>query len=176
MSRRLRAVSTGLLPLAVAAVAWAAAPSAAWPANATAAPQQASDSVSTAEGTTAMSPTDSALEARVRELSSQLRCPTCRSLSIQDSPSEMAQQMRQVVREKLQAGESPEAIKGYFVDRYGEWILLKPKASGFNWTVWVLPLLLLAGGVIFVLTTARRWVERGREREAALLDGREGEV
>ncbi len=114
------------------------------------------------------------LEAQVAEIAAQLRCPTCRALSIQDSPSEMAAQMRDLVREQLRAGKSPDEIKAYFVDRYGEWILLRPEAKGFNWTVWLLPVLLLAGGLVLVLVTARRWVERGRAREAELLGEHEG--
>ncbi|NIR42611.1 MAG: cytochrome c-type biogenesis protein CcmH [Gemmatimonadetes bacterium] len=120
---------------------------------------------------------DPELEAQVRELASRLRCPTCRALSVQDSPSGMAQEMKDLIREQLKAGKTPEEITAYFVDRYGEWILLKPTAQGFNWTVWLLPVLLLAGGLFFVLMTARRWVEEGRARATALTeDGDEGGV
>lgn len=114
---------------------------------------------------------DPELEAQVREIASRLRCPTCRALSIQDSPSGMAQEMQDLIREQLQAGKTPEEITAYFVDRYGEWILLKPKAQGFNWTVWLLPLLMLAGGLFFVFMTARRWVEQGQARAAELGEG-----
>jgi cytochrome c-type biogenesis protein CcmH len=113
---------------------------------------------------------DPELEAQVREIASRLRCPTCRALSVQDSPSGMAQEMQDLIREQLQAGKTPEEITAYFVDRYGEWILLKPPAQGFNWTVWLLPVLLLAGGLFFVFMTARRWVQQGQERAAELTD------
>jgi cytochrome c-type biogenesis protein CcmH len=120
---------------------------------------------------------DPELEAQVRELASKLRCPTCRALSVQDSPSGMAQEMRDLIREQLVTGKTPAEVEAYFVDRYGEWILLKPKAVGFNWTVWLLPILMLAGGIFFVFLTARRWVEQGQARAAALVDdGGEGEV
>ena len=113
---------------------------------------------------------DSALEAQVEALARELRCPTCRALSIEDSPSGMAQEMRDLIREQLKAGKTPEQVKAYFVERYGEWILLKPKATGFNWTVWLLPIALLAGGLTFVLFTARRWVQQGEARAQAIAD------
>jgi len=120
---------------------------------------------------------DAELEARVREIASTLRCPTCRALSVQDSPSGMAEEMRGLIREQLRAGRTPDEVKAYFVERYGEWILLKPKAEGFNWTVWLLPVFVLAGGLIFVVLTARRWVQQGQARAAALTErGQEEDI
>lgn len=116
---------------------------------------------------------DAELEARTREIASRLRCPTCRALSVQDSPSGMAQQMQNLIREKLREGATADEVYAYFVDRYGEWILLAPEPAGFNWTVWLLPVFLMAAGLAFVLLTARRWVRQGREREAALIDAGE---
>lgn len=115
-------------------------------------------------------PQDPKLEAEVERIASQLRCPTCRALSLEDSPSGMAQEMRNLIREQLEAGKTSEEITAYFVDRYGEWILLKPKATGFNWTVWLLPIALLAGGFLFVIVTARRWVQKGQARAEALTE------
>jgi cytochrome c-type biogenesis protein CcmH len=112
---------------------------------------------------------DAELEAQVDQLAAKLRCPTCRALSVQDSPSGMAQEMRVLIREQLKAGKTPAEVEAYFVERYGEWILLKPKASGFNWTVWLLPVVMLAGGLVFVYMTARRWVAQGQQ-QAALID------
>ena len=66
------------------------------------------------------------LEEQTRLLAAELRCPVCQNLSVADSPSEMAIQMRELILEKLKNGESPEQIRGYFVSRYGEWILLAP--------------------------------------------------
>ncbi|MGD2217976.1 MAG: cytochrome c-type biogenesis protein CcmH [Gemmatimonadales bacterium] len=120
---------------------------------------------------------DSELEAQVRELAAKLRCPTCRALSVQDSPSGMAQEMRSLIRDQLRAGKTPDEVTAYFVERYGEWILLEPKAEGFNWAVWLLPVFLLLGGLAFVLLTARRWVEQGQARAAAsAAEGQEGEL
>lgn len=101
------------------------------------------------------------LNARARAIANNLRCPVCRGIPIAESPSELARDMMTVIREKIQAGESDEQILAYFVDRYGEWILLQPKAQGLNLMIWILPaLLLLAGGTI-VLISVRKWTRRG---------------
>ncbi len=100
---------------------------------------------------------DSALERSVQQVAAQLRCPVCQGLSILDSPSELAQDMKRLVRDKLAAGSSPEEVRRYFVDRYGEWILLKPPAHGANLTVWLLPVAVLLGGALVLWVTVRRW-------------------
>ena len=109
--------------------------------------------------TVATAPADSALELRTSAVASTLRCPVCQGESIQDSPSELAQQMRAVVRERLRAGETPEQIKAYFVGRYGEWILLEPKMTGLNIMLYVLPVLLVVGGLTLVVFLVRRWTK-----------------
>ena len=103
------------------------------------------------------SPADSSLEARTRAVASQLRCPVCQGLSIEDSPSELSQQMRNVVREQLRAGQSPDDVKRYFVSKYGEWILLSPEPHGVNVLVYALPLLALVGGGAVVFAAVSRW-------------------
>jgi cytochrome c-type biogenesis protein CcmH len=100
---------------------------------------------------------DSALDAATRELAAQLRCPVCQGLSIQDSPSELSQQMRDLVRQQLQEGKTPDQVKQYFVARYGQWILMAPPASGFNWLVYTLPWLALAAGIVVIVVLVRRW-------------------
>ena len=100
---------------------------------------------------------DSVLEARTSAVAATLRCPVCQGESIQDSPSELAQQMRAVVRDRLRAGESPEQIKAYFVGRYGEWILLEPKMTGLNIVLYILPVALIVAGLIVVVLLVRRW-------------------
>lgn len=103
---------------------------------------------------------DEQLEALTRSVASELRCVVCQGLSIQDSPSELAQSMRAVVRDQLAAGRTPDEVKAYFVSRYGEWVLLRPQASGFNLAVYLLPLgAILLGGVIVTLAI-RRWARR----------------
>lgn len=99
-------------------------------------------------------------EQEVYEIAARLRCVVCQNLSVADSPSEMAAQMRDVVRERLRAGESPEQVLAYFVDRYGEWILLSPRREGFTLLVWVVPPLGVALGLGLVAVAVRRWTRR----------------
>lgn len=106
-------------------------------------------------------PTDPALEARTSAVAAGLRCPVCQGLSIQDSPSELAQQMRSLVRDQLAAGRTPDEVRAYFISKYGEWILLEPKATGFNVLVYVLPVLLVVGGLVFILMLVRKWTVPG---------------
>jgi cytochrome c-type biogenesis protein CcmH len=98
------------------------------------------------------------LEAQVREIALQLRCPICQGLSVGDSPSELANEMRTLIREQLQQGKTPAQVLDYFAQRYGEWILLAPPKRGFNLIIWVLPFVLLPIGAAAVYLGARRWV------------------
>ena len=106
-------------------------------------------------------------EQGVYEIASQLRCVVCQNLSVADSPSEMAGQMRAVVRERLAAGESPEQVRQYFVDRYGEWILLAPRREGFTLLVWVFPLVAVAVGLALAGLLLRRWTRAAAGRRPA---------
>jgi cytochrome c-type biogenesis protein CcmH len=105
------------------------------------------------------------LDDQTRAISSELRCVVCQNLSVADSPSEMAQQMRAIVREQLQAGKSPEQIKDFFVSKYGEWVLLKPKTTGFSALLWILPYVVLVLGVLAALWFVRRWVKKKKPAE-----------
>ncbi|HEY3287164.1 MAG TPA: cytochrome c-type biogenesis protein [Gemmatimonadaceae bacterium] len=100
---------------------------------------------------------DKSLEAATKSVASELRCPVCQGVSIQDSPSELAQQMRTVVKEQLAAGKSSDQVKDYFISKYGEWILLEPKASGFNLLVYLLPAFLVLGGAVFLVFLVKKW-------------------
>jgi len=101
-------------------------------------------------------------EQTVYEIAAQLRCVVCQNLSVADSPSEMASQMRGIIRERLAAGESPAQVQRYFVDRYGEWILLSPPRRGFNLLVWLLPLVAVAVGLAAAATLVWRRSRRAR--------------
>ena len=100
---------------------------------------------------------DSALEAMTTVLASELRCPVCQGNSIQDSPSELALQMRDVIRDQLRAGKTPDEVRAYFVDKYGEWILLAPKAQGLNLIVYIVPFAAILVGGLVVWRTVRKW-------------------
>lgn len=104
-----------------------------------------------------LTPADSVLEAQTTALASELRCPVCQGLSIQDSPSELALDMRDVIREQLRSGKSPDDVRQYFLDKYGEWILLEPKPEGFNLLVYLLPVAALLAGAAVVWRTVRRF-------------------
>ncbi len=98
----------------------------------------------------------SAPDKQVRAIASRLRCPVCQNESVADSPSELAAQMRTLIRTKLEEGESPEAIVAYFVSRYGEWILLDPPRKGLGWILWAAPVVVLVMG----LAAAARFIRR----------------
>lgn len=112
---------------------------------------------------TTQPPADSALEARTSAVAAQLRCPVCQGLSIQDSPSELAQSMRAVVRDQLAAGKTPDEVKAYYVSKYGEWILLAPKPSGFNLVAYLLPVVIVLGGGLVIAFAVRRWTGGPRD-------------
>lgn len=100
---------------------------------------------------------DTLLDARVKRVASRLRCPVCQGESIQDSPAELANQMKQLVREQLASGRSEQQILDYFTQKYGQWILLEPKAEGINLLVYWLPVVFLVLGGAGVVMAVRKW-------------------
>ncbi|MBW9064205.1 cytochrome c-type biogenesis protein CcmH [Rhizobium herbae] len=99
---------------------------------------------------------DPALEARARALSAQLRCMVCQNQSIDDSNAELAKDLRVLVRERIAAGDSDEAVIDYVVSRYGEFVLLKPRLETKTLLLWGAPIVLLAAGVAVMIVSARR--------------------
>lgn len=118
-------------------------------ANATAAP--------TAQAGVPAPGVDAVLDARVKAIASRLRCPVCQGESIQDSPAELSAQMKTLVREQLAAGKSDAAVMDYFVQKYGQWILLEPKAEGINLLVYWLPVAFLVCGAGVIVLAVRKW-------------------
>ncbi len=100
---------------------------------------------------------DPALEARAIRLADQLRCPVCQGLSIHDSPSPLAQDMKDLIRSQVAGGATDDDVRQYFISKYGEWVLLEPRPSGFNLLVYILPALGLLGGAAFIFVAVRRW-------------------
>ena len=97
-----------------------------------------------------------ALDAKSVEVSSLIRCPVCQGMSIADSPSEMAVNMKHQVRALLERGYTQDQILDYFERSYGQFVLLKPRFQGVNALVWVLPLIALALGAAIVITKVKR--------------------
>ncbi len=94
---------------------------------------------------------DAALEARARAISSELRCLVCQNQSIDDSNAPLARDLRLLVRERLKADDSDQAVKDYIVARYGEFVLLKPPLNAETALLWLTPLLVLAGAIWLVV-------------------------
>lgn len=89
---------------------------------------------------------DPVLEDRARELSKGLRCLVCRNESIDESNAELARDLRILVRERLVEGDSDEEVIDYLVSRFGEYVLLTPRADGVNLLLWwAAPVLFLGG-------------------------------
>lgn len=103
------------------------------------------------------------LDRQVREIASSLRCPVCQNLSVADSPSPLAVEMRGIIRRKLEAGESREAITQYFVTSYGESVLLDPPRQGFTLLVWLGAAASVVGGLFLVIAKVRRALPPARE-------------
>jgi cytochrome c-type biogenesis protein CcmH len=104
---------------------------------------------------------DRDLEARMLEIATGLRCPVCQNLSVADSNSDLAREMRGLILDELRAGKSPEEIRAFFVAKYGQWILLSPTPRGFGLLVWVLPGLAAVAGLGGAAWVLRRWARRG---------------
>ena len=99
---------------------------------------------------------DPVLEARARNLSSELRCLVCQNQSIDDSAAPLARDLRLLVRERLEKGDSDSQVLNFLVARYGEFVLLKPRFELQNLLLWGLPPFALVAGMIALFVSARR--------------------
>ena len=115
---------------------------------------------------------DPVLEARARKISSGLRCLVCQNQSIDDSNADLARDLRILVRERLSSGDTDQEVVDYIVDRYGEFVLLKPRFAAHTLALWLAPPLILAlGGVAVFFAYRRRRSATGEE--TAPLDAEE---
>lgn len=93
---------------------------------------------------------------RAYDLEQRLRCPTCQTVSVADSPSETAVAMRSAIEQQVAAGRSDDDILRYFRQRYGSWVLLDPPARGTTLLVWLLPALAVGVAAVVVARLLRR--------------------
>ena len=96
---------------------------------------------------------DARQEARARALMEQLRCLVCQGQSIADSDAELAGDMRHLVRSRIAAGQSPDEVRSWLIERYGNWVSYKPPFEPATWPLWITPLVLLVAGA---------WLARGK--------------
>jgi cytochrome c-type biogenesis protein CcmH len=106
---------------------------------------------------------DAALETRARVLSKELRCMVCQNQSIDDSDAPLARDLRVLVRERLQAGDTDREVIDFLVSRFGEFVLLKPRFSPHTALIWLSPAILLLIGALALFMAFRR----SRARSAA---------
>lgn len=113
---------------------------------------------------------DAAMEKRARAISAELRCMVCQNQSIDDSDAPLAKDLRVLVRERLKAGDSDAAVKDFLVDRYGQFVLLKPKFDLETALLWLTPFVVLLLGAVGILGAARRRATTPSGAEARLSD------
>jgi cytochrome c-type biogenesis protein CcmH len=99
---------------------------------------------------------DPAQEAKAHALMLTLRCLKCQSQSIADSDAPMAGDMRSLVRERIAAGEEPEAIRAWLVERYGDYVSYAPRLTALTWPLFALPLVLLAVALLMLRRRLRK--------------------
>lgn len=114
---------------------------------------------------------DAGLEARARQISQNLRCPVCQGENIDESNAPISRDLRLYVRERLVAGDSDTQVIDNVADRFGEYVLFEPRASGINWVLWLAgPLMALVAALIawrFLAARARATPEVTQRLSAA---------
>lgn len=123
---------------------------------------------------------DPLAEARAREIMKGVRCLVCQNQSIEDSNADLAKDLRQIVRERVAAGDGEKEVHDFLRARYGDWVLLKPPFKARTLLLWIGPFLILALGATGLLIASRRRAadggpERLSDEEQRLLDAIEGE-
>lgn len=111
--------------------------------------------------------TDTSAGTRAEQIAAELRCPVCQGLSVKDSDSATARDIRDDITRRVSDGESSVQIRQAYVDRYGEWILLRPRIGGFETLVWVIPAAAAAAASVTLGAAFVRWQRYGRRRVPA---------
>jgi len=119
---------------------------------------------------------DPVLEARARSISKELRCMVCQNESIDDSQAPLAHDLRVLVRERLQAGDSDAQVMNFLVSRYGEFVLLKPPLSWHTLALWGTPPGLLLFGIVMIVVVVRRRRTMPQAAAASLSPAEESRV
>src|SRR5215471_11927690 len=102
-------------------------------------------------------PPQQTLDQRVHDVASQLKCLVCQGESVADSPATLSQQMRGIIRQQLQSGKSEQEVIQYFVSRYGDRILLSPPWQGLTLLAWLVPIVLMLGGILILVVVLKNW-------------------
>ena len=105
---------------------------------------------------------DLTADQRIYQLSQQLMCPVCDGQTLDQSQAQLSEDMKAVIRTKIEDGETNAEIRAYFVDRYGEIVLASPEAGGFNVIAWVVPGLIFIAGALLVGNAYLNMRRRGR--------------
>ncbi len=100
-------------------------------------------------------PHQTTADERVDQITAELRCPVCQGLSVKDSTSETARQMRDLVAQRVREGKTDAEIEAEFRDAYGEWIFLAPPVASWTGLVWLAPVAALAAGLAIVVGRLR---------------------
>jgi len=97
------------------------------------------------------------LDQQVNDVAEQLRCPVCQNESVADSSASIAEQMRLVIRQQLQSGQSEQQVLQYFAAHYGNQILLTPPRQGINLLAWLMPIVAMLAGLGLITLVVRDW-------------------
>ncbi len=169
-----RSILAALLALAVALPAAAVDA----PASAASAAPGADATVRFQAPTAALTAADPALEAQMLAITGELRCLVCQNQTIADSHADLAVDLRQEVREMLKRGQTPDQIRRYMTDRYGDFILYRPPLKATTAVLWLGPALLLAVAIAALVLVIRRRARLGDDQFEAdpVLDGETPDV
>ncbi len=112
--------------------------------------------------------TDPNLQNQMEKIASGLYCPVCAGTPLNVCETQACEQWRQLIIQKLATGQNEQQIRQYFIDQYGDRVLGAPPAQGFNLGAYLLPVLILIGGLAIIFFTMRGWAQRRAVTNAAV--------